>query len=84
MSIKTLSQLRQESKTHTDKATQLFNEASKIIEDMRNAEGLDEKLKLREEWLKKDDQAREALKKSLKAYDQFINQLERYKTYGLN
>ena len=84
MSIKTLSQLRQESKIHTDRATQLFDEATKIIQDMRNTEDLGEKLKLREEWLKKDDQAREALKKSLEAYNQFINQMERYKTYGSN
>lgn len=84
MAIKTLNQLRQESKIHTDKAMQLFNEASKIVESMRNAQNLEENLRLRKEWLKKDAEAREELEKSLEAYNRFVNQLARYKTCGLN
>lgn len=84
MSIKTLQNLRLESSIHTDKALQLFEEAAKIIGEMKKAKNLEDNLRLREEWLKKDVEARRALEKSLEVFTQFIDHLEKIKNHRLN
>lgn len=84
MSIETLNKLRQKSGFHTDNALKLFEEAAKIIEDMKNADNLEDHMKLRENWLIKEAEARNEIKKSLAVYNQFVNQLEIIKNQQLN
>lgn len=84
MSIETLNKLRRESGVHTDKALKLFEEAAEIVEDMKNAENPEDQMKLREEWLLKEAEARQEIKKSLAVYNQFIDRLEKIKNNQLN
>lgn len=84
MSIKTLQNLRLESSVHTSRALRLFEEAGKLIEEMKNADKPEDSLILREKWLEKDAEARNALKESLDVYNQFIAQLEQINNYKLN
>lgn len=84
MYIKTLRKLRLESSVHTDKALKLFEEAAKLVGEMKNAENDADRLRFREEWLKKDAEARLELEKSLEVYSQFIDHLKQIQNRTLN
>lgn len=84
MQYKPLQQLRDESKSHTDRATRLFREAIKLFRLMQEASTYEEYVERRAEWLAKDLEAREEIKKSSETFNQIINEIERFKNRDLN
>jgi len=84
MQYKSLQQLRDESHSHTNSAAQLFQEAIKLFRLMQEAASYEEYVAIRKEWLAKDAEAREEVRKSSDIFDQFIDAVERFKNCNLN
>lgn len=84
MTYKTLQQLRDESNSHTKRASQLFQEAIELFSRMQEVSSYEQYSKIREEWLAKDAEAREEVRKSTDIFNRFINEIERFKNRDLN
>lgn len=84
MTYKSLQQLRDESKSHTDRASQLFQEAIKIFRLMQATASFEDYAKLQKEWRQKEAEAREEVRKSSDSFSRFISELERFKNHKLN
>lgn len=63
---------------------ELFNELTKIVEQMKKAKTLEDHVKLGEGWLEIDAEARKELKKSVNIYYQFVYRKEKISKHGLN
>ena len=79
-----LQQLRDKSKSHTDKASQLFQEAIKLFRLMQEASSFEEYAERRNEWLEKDTLAREEVRRSSETFNQFFDEVEHFKNNDLN
>lgn len=84
MSYKSLQQLRDEQKARHNRAMRLLEEAASIQIRMKNTASIMEFVELQQQWIEKDAEAREEIKRSIELTRQFIQELERLKNRHLN